>query len=112
MDNTGNNKFTIANQILRLNLGVEIIISLHHYEDCKVDLWCLPMKEFKTKDVVKHVNFNFDWKVIDSTKEWVKVERQNEDGQRIVEEFAPEYLELLSRKSGGYVMGLKPEDFR
>ncbi|WP_446905836.1 hypothetical protein [Acinetobacter baumannii] len=70
------------------------------------------MKEFKREDVVKHVKTNSDWKVIESTTEWVKVERQNEDGQRIVGEFAPEYLELVSRKSGGYVMGLKPEDFR
>lgn len=63
------------------------------------------MKKFKREDVVKHVNTDFDWKVIDSTKEWVKVERQNEDGQRIVEEIAPEYLELVSRKLNRFVLG-------
>ncbi|EXA69234.1 hypothetical protein K008_3615 [Acinetobacter baumannii 25569_2] len=84
---------------------------MHHYEDSKNDLWCLPMSEFKAKDVVKHVHTDIDWKVLESTNEWIKVERQNEEGQRIVEEFAPEFLELVSRKSGGFVMGLKPEDF-
>jgi len=69
------------------------------------------MKEFRRKDVVKHVNSDFDWKVIDSTKEWVKVERQNEEGQRIVEEFAPEFLKLV-KKRPSLVSGLKQEDFR
>ena len=72
----------------------------------KIDLWCLPMKEFKRKDVVKHSSSDVDWKVIESTKDWVKVERQNEDGQRIVKEFAPEYLELV-KKRPSFIMGLK-----
>jgi hypothetical protein len=79
---------------------------MHHYEDSKIDIWCLPMSEFKAKDVVKHVNLPFDWKVINSTKEWVKVERKNEEGQRIVEEFAPEFLELVSKRPS-FIMGLK-----
>lgn len=79
---------------------------MHHYEDSKIDLWYLPMNEFRRKDVVKHVNSNFDWKVIASTEEWVTVERQNEEGQRIVEEFAPEFLELVSKRPS-FIMGLK-----
>lgn len=82
---------------------------MHHYEDSKIDLWCLPMKEFKAKDVVKHVSSDVEWKVIESTKKWVKVERQNEDGQRILEEFAPEYLELVSKRPS-FIMGLKQSD--
>ncbi|HAV6222687.1 hypothetical protein [Acinetobacter baumannii] len=68
------------------------------------------MKKFKSPDVVKHVNLPFEWKVVESTKEWVKVERKNEEGQRIVEEFAPEFLELV-KKRPSLVSGLKPEDF-
>ncbi|MDV8150415.1 hypothetical protein R5L37_01365 [Acinetobacter pittii] len=64
------------------------------------------MKKFKSPDVVKHVNLPFEWKVVESTKEWVKVERKNEEGQRIVEEFAPEFLELVSKRPS-FIMGLK-----
>ncbi|HAV6020402.1 TPA: hypothetical protein JI284_10285 [Acinetobacter baumannii] len=67
------------------------------------------MNEFRRKDVVKHVDTDVDWKVIESTNEWVKVERQNEAGQRIVEEFAPEYLELVSKRPS-FIMGLKQSD--
>ncbi len=82
---------------------------MHHYEVSKIDLWYLPMNEFRRKDVVKHVDTDVDWKVIESTNEWVKVERQNEAGQRIVEEFAPEYLELVSKRPS-FIMGLKQSD--
>ncbi|PPC02504.1 hypothetical protein SOI71_05420 [Acinetobacter pittii] len=67
------------------------------------------MKKFKSPDVVKHVNLPFEWKVVDSTKEWVKVERMNEEGHRIVEEFAPEFLELVSKRPS-FIMGLKQSD--
>ncbi|AZC05867.1 hypothetical protein DKE44_005900 [Acinetobacter nosocomialis] len=63
------------------------------------------MKKFKREDVVKHVNLPFEWKVISSTEQWVKVERKNENGQRIVEEFASEYLELVARELNRFVLG-------
>ncbi|KPM95453.1 hypothetical protein AOR11_24450 [Vibrio alginolyticus] len=58
------------------------------------------MSVLRCGDVVKNSNYPFNFKVLKVTKQWATCEGMNEHGQRVVEDFSPEFLEVVSRRPG------------
>ncbi|HCW5282365.1 TPA: hypothetical protein OXP51_000722 [Acinetobacter baumannii] len=58
------------------------------------------MSVLRCGDVVKNSNYPFNFKVLKVTKQWATCEGMNEHGQRVVEDFSPEFLEVVSQRPG------------
>lgn len=70
------------------------------------------MSSYRKKDVVKNSLYPYNFQVLEVNKWWVKCEGIDEHGERIVKEFSPDSLKLVSKNpSNGFVMGLTEKDF-
>ncbi|MFW1838622.1 hypothetical protein ACG9XS_08635 [Acinetobacter gyllenbergii] len=56
------------------------------------------MTDLRIGDVVKHSSYPFSFKVIKVSNQWITCEGMSEIGQRVVEDFSPLFLEVVSRR--------------
>ncbi|EOQ63924.1 hypothetical protein F935_01554 [Acinetobacter calcoaceticus ANC 3811] len=56
------------------------------------------MSVLSAGDVVKHANYQFNFKIIKVSKQWATCEGMTEQGEKVVKDFSPEFLEITSRK--------------
>lgn len=56
------------------------------------------MSVLRAGDVVKHADYPFNFKIIEVSKQWATCEGMTEQGGRVVKDFSPEFLEIISRK--------------
>lgn len=65
------------------------------------------MEKITSGSTVKHQNYDFEMKVIKTTREWITCEWRDDDQSRVVRDFKPEALVLIRSKPP---MKINPND--